>query len=130
MRRYVVKEVRLALGKPAHQLYYVVPFSYDLRKRVSILCSHIARISYRNSDHSSRLFTAVGIQSQTGCNYSCPFCPQNKEGIKLPKGTMEMELYEKIIAELSGLDFSGLIRFGSTDEPLLDQRLVELVSIC
>lgn len=130
MLKRVVEKARFHLKTgPIRQLAYAVPFSYELRKYSLMACGHMARGRYRHFDPNSKLFTVIEIQTKTGCNYSCPFCPQNKEGIELPKGTMEIELYERIISELSALEFSGTIGFGGMDEPLLDERLVEFVSI-
>ncbi|MBA7640568.1 S-adenosyl-L-methionine-dependent 2-deoxy-scyllo-inosamine dehydrogenase [subsurface metagenome] len=96
---------------------------------INKLMNHIERYKHRNFNPHSNLFRMIELQNQTGCNYSCPFCPQNKDGIKLPQGSMDKELYKKIIEELGELRFKGQIRFGPMDESTLDNRLAEFVSI-
>jgi MoaA/NifB/PqqE/SkfB family radical SAM enzyme len=66
-------------------------------------------------------FSVVQIETMSGCNYSCSFCPIGK--VKLPSGRMSAELYERIIDQLS--DFNGAIHPFLSNEPLLDKRIAE-----
>jgi radical SAM protein with 4Fe4S-binding SPASM domain len=67
-------------------------------------------------------FTMVAIETMTGCNYRCSFCPIGQ--IKMPSGRMSMELYEHILDQLT--DFDGVIHPYMFNEPLLDRRIVEV----
>jgi radical SAM protein with 4Fe4S-binding SPASM domain len=68
-------------------------------------------------------FTMVAIETMSGCNYRCSFCPIGT--IKMPSGRMPMEMYENILEQLS--DFTGVIHPYLFNEPLLDRRLPEMV---
>lgn len=87
------------------------------------------RNRYTNFNSGVSIFRDVNITTKTGCNYSCPFCPVNKEGIEVPEGKMKKSLYQRIIDELAELKFSGSIALHINNEPLLDERLPEMVSI-
>lgn len=64
-------------------------------------------------------FSIVQIQTLTGCNYSCSFCPMGKG--EFPKGKMSLKLFEEIIKQLKY--FEGKIHLYLMNEPLLDNRL-------
>lgn len=85
-----------------------------------LFLDRVARIG-KNLDPP--LFDKICIQTQTECNYNCPFCPNNK--VERPHGVMSFKLYKKIIDELSSLKFSGVI-YPYIQEPLLDKRIVKL----
>ena len=102
------------------------PISGKLLNRIQDNISDIIRARYYNFDPLRRIFSKVQIQTQTGCNLSCPFCPANKKEIELPKGQMSDSLFKKIIRELADLEFSGVIAPYLQNEPLLDPRLEDL----
>ncbi|HOK08336.1 MAG TPA: radical SAM protein [Candidatus Hydrogenedens sp.] len=69
----------------------------------------------------------IQIQTQTGCNGRCVFCP-NEQFIKahLPTGRMPKELFCSIIDQLATLNPHRIMPY-LQNEPLLDERLPELV---
>jgi len=69
----------------------------------------------------------VQIQTQSGCDGRCVFCP-NAEVAKsdLPQGRMEPELFRKIVDELATLRPRRISPY-LMNEPLLDRRLPELI---
>lgn len=71
-------------------------------------------------------FTQVLIETQTDCNRSCSFCPQS-ESIR-PYKQMEWSTYTSIIDQLFIGGFSGRIALFMTNEPLLDQELINRVA--
>lgn len=92
--------------------------------------SHVYN-SYKNR---AKLFDIISIQTITGCNYSCPFCPANRNDLNLyggaaSKSLMDISLYKKIMKELSGLSFNGRISPYYLNESLLDERLPDLVAM-
>lgn len=94
----------------------------------------LSRFLYRNFNARRKIFDAIQIQTNVGCNYSCPFCPANKPGLNLyggaPNGAkMDLALFKHIIAQLSELRFSGGITPFLMNEPLLDKGLPELIYI-
>jgi len=56
------------------------------------------------------------------CNASCIHCPTNKLDRRMAHGRMSMEVFTKLIDELSREQFTGEIRFGLFGEPLDDTR--------
>lgn len=87
------------------------------------------KLRYTAFDPSKKLFRRIQIQTQTGCNLSCPFCPSNKKGIQLPQGKMPLEVFKKIMGELHQSRFQGVIHLYLQNEPLLDKRLEQLARI-
>lgn len=83
-----------------------------------------ARISQKMSKQPAK-YSIVAIETQTGCNYRCSFCPIGK--IPMPSGRMSMELYLSILDQLR--DFDGVIHLYLFNEPLLDKRIVEMARL-
>ncbi len=69
----------------------------------------------------------IQIQTQTGCNGRCIFCP-NEQFIKahLPTGRMPKELFCSIIDQLAPLNPHRIMPY-LQNEPLLDERLPEFI---
>ncbi|NIA12794.1 MAG: radical SAM protein [Nitrospiraceae bacterium] len=69
----------------------------------------------------------VQIQTQSGCDGRCVFCP-NADVLKsdLPQGRMAPELYHKIIGDLARTPPHRVSTY-LMNEPLLDQRLPDLI---
>lgn len=71
------------------------------------------------------LFQQVLIETRTDCNNHCPFCPHafnNK-----PLGIMEWGCYTTIINQLCEIDYNGRVALMLSNEPLLDNRLEEMI---
>lgn len=69
----------------------------------------------------------VQIQTQSGCNGRCVFCPNEAVlKAKLPQGRMPPEMFEKIIDDLATTG-PRRISLYLQNEPLLDTRLPEFV---
>jgi len=89
---------------------------------------------YEDFEAKRKIFDTICIQTYVGCNYNCPFCPANKPKLNLYGGAlqgakMEMGLYKFIVGQLSELKFRGRISLAAMNEPLMDERIVELVSL-
>jgi radical SAM protein with 4Fe4S-binding SPASM domain len=68
----------------------------------------------------------VQVQTISWCNRSCAFCPSQKFPRKLEY--MSLETYQRVLDELASLDFSGRFSPYLQGEPLLDNRMPELVA--
>ncbi len=66
----------------------------------------------------------VQIQTQTGCNAACIFCPYSTTVDSQPKGSMAPELFEQIIDEIAS---HGLRRISPylMNEPFLDKTIID-----
>jgi len=69
----------------------------------------------------------VQVQTINRCNRSCAFCPSRKFPRKLE--FMSLETYQRVLDELASLGFSGRFSPYLQGEPLLDNRLPELVAL-
>jgi radical SAM protein with 4Fe4S-binding SPASM domain len=75
------------------------------------------------------LFKIIHIETLSFCNGGCTFCAAASQ-FKLMDGTkMPVEVYEKILSDLSQLDYQGRLSLYCNNEPLLDKRLVDFVGM-
>ncbi len=72
------------------------------------------------------LFNHVEIETINRCNGICSFCPVNRNSDNREFKKMSYEVFEKIIGELSEMEYGGKIALFSNNEPLLDDRIVDL----
>ena len=81
------------------------------------------------SDHTP-FFTWVEFSITDLCNRKCSFCPRFDENV-YPNNNQEikLKLYEKIMNELSCYNWEGGIVFSGFGEPLLHNKLYDLISI-
>ena len=74
------------------------------------------------------LFISADIETYGYCNRTCEFCFNNPKFPQREKGIMPVSLWKKIINELSELHYFGRISPHFYGEPLLDKRLVNLIT--
>jgi radical SAM protein with 4Fe4S-binding SPASM domain len=67
----------------------------------------------------------VQIETRTGCNGACIFCPQGDTGAKLPRGAMPRQLFERIVTEIGREGVTTRVSPYLTNEPFLDLEIVE-----
>lgn len=72
------------------------------------------------------LFRFIVIETSEKCNRSCDFCPNSI--YKQSNGLMSIELFHKIILELTEINYSSMLCLHLYNEPLLDRRLLSLIS--
>ncbi|WP_241721837.1 radical SAM/SPASM domain-containing protein [Raoultella sp. HC6] len=78
---------------------------------------------FRNKD----IFTALDFEINSHCNLECNYCPASfKDG--RGKHLMPYETFKKAIDDLSKINYSGRISPHFFGEPLLDERLPELMA--
>ena len=82
-------------------------------------------IKYYEENGYFPLFKQVLIETRTDCNNHCPFCPHsfNKKKLKI----MDWDTYCKIIDELCAIGYNGRVALMLSNEPLLEERLVEMI---
>ncbi|RMF92365.1 MAG: radical SAM protein [Candidatus Schekmanbacteria bacterium] len=69
----------------------------------------------------------VQIQTKSGCNANCAFCPNYKTINKLSHGTMDMELFKKIIDECVRYPMKRISPY-LMNEPLADKDICEKIA--
>lgn len=72
------------------------------------------------------LFKYIEIETFNRCNGTCSFCPVNKLVDSRKEQKMEITLFKKIINELHDMEYQGHLALFSNNEPLLDERIVEM----
>lgn len=80
------------------------------------------RLLYRRAPAFPR---TIQIQTATGCNAACVFCPYSESHDQVPKGRMSKELFEKIIEEIARNTTRPRISPYLMNEPFLDASLLE-----
>lgn len=73
------------------------------------------------------LFNQVLIETRTDCNNHCTFCPQTH--FKKNLGVMSIDCFYGIINQLIEIQYAGRIAFFLSNEPLLDNRLIDMIKI-
>jgi len=81
--------------------------------------------AYYEANHRYPLFKQVLIETRTDCNNRCPFCPHSFN--QKPFGQMTWTTYTHIIDELADMGYNGRIALMLSNEPLLDDRLLEMI---
>ena len=78
-----------------------------------------------NSDYP--LPSEVEISESGTCNRSCSFCPRSDPEYPDIKKFISNFLHNKLISELSDLNFAGTLRYSGFVEPLLDKNIFNLI---
>ncbi|AGB82753.1 arylsulfatase regulator (Fe-S oxidoreductase) [Serratia sp. FGI94] len=78
---------------------------------------------YKNRD----IFTALDFEINSQCNLKCSYCPTSFNGGR-GVNYMPEEVFRKAIDDLSAINYKGRISPHFFGEPLLDQRLPELMA--
>ncbi len=69
----------------------------------------------------------VEISESGTCNRACSFCPRSDPDYPDIKKFISNELHNKLITELSDLNFEGTLRYSGFVEPLLDKNIFNLI---
>jgi radical SAM protein with 4Fe4S-binding SPASM domain len=70
---------------------------------------------------------SITIEPTNLCNLSCPECPTGTRGLTRPTGSIEPELFRKIIDESKGTAF--FLNFYFQGEPFLHKNLTTLIGV-
>ena len=71
------------------------------------------------------LFKSMGLEISAQCNRTCVFCPNHD--FTRPDQQMPMQLIKKVLGELSDLNYSGRWHPYMYNEPLKDERLMDIL---
>lgn len=98
----------------------------QIRLPLDVLQDTIRQQWFSNSSQKP-LFTIISIETRTGCNFTCSFCPVAKGIDPRPESQLTWEELKYLAAQLSVLQFDGVIAFFCNNEPLLDTRLAAII---
>jgi MoaA/NifB/PqqE/SkfB family radical SAM enzyme len=76
-----------------------------------------------------KLFSVIQIETQNTCNRRCWFCKFGQERQDTEVTYLATEHIEKIAEELASLDYQGRIFPCGINEPLLDKRIIQIISL-
>jgi len=88
----------------------------------------VRKILMSGKDKNRDMFDSTNIETYAYCNRGCSFCFNSDRFSKRKKGVMTEELWKKIIDELSEIKYLGRISPHFFGEPLLDKRIIQLIS--
>lgn len=76
------------------------------------------------------IFSIIEFNITGSCNRDCSFCPvSNPLVYSKTKDSLEPKLFEKIVRDLSDIDYKGKILFSAFSEPLLHKDIEKLIEI-
>ena len=76
-----------------------------------------------------RLFRIVAIETTSGCNLSCSFCPVGKLVDRRASGELSWNILTKILGELEDIRYADTVNLFGNNEPLLDERIFSIVRL-
>ncbi len=82
----------------------------------------------KNNIKKDKLFDAIYFEIRSRCNSTCSFCAASIQNEIRPDITMPIDLFKKVINELSLLNYRGKIAFHVNNDPLLVKNLEEYVA--
>ena len=94
-----------------------------------LLSKNTKQLIHDLNKNSAKTFSLISIETSSKCNLDCSFCPVNKEKDPRPPGLLPMELIEKIAYELSEINYSSAILPFGNNEPLLDIRIFDIITL-
>lgn len=74
-------------------------------------------------------FYQIQIETCSFCNEKCAFCPANVNDDIRGKNFMSEEIYDKILADLKTVNFTGMISLFNNNEPMIDKRLESFIKL-
>jgi len=67
--------------------------------------------------------TTVSLETRTICNGRCAFCAASAQNRSREDHTMPREVFERLVADIAAVNFTGRLAFFVNNEPLLDDDL-------
>ena len=76
------------------------------------------------------VFSHIELSINGLCNRKCHFCPRNNPEIYESKNEyMELNLWEKLVKELSERNYTGRLSFSGFSEPLIHRDIIKMASV-
>lgn len=71
------------------------------------------------------LFDMIELETTNQCNGACDFCPISRKNHKGKVEIMDETLFERIIHQLSAMDYSGRLALFCNNEPFTDPQIID-----
>jgi radical SAM protein with 4Fe4S-binding SPASM domain len=119
--------------------YQHLPSSIKGQAREAYIRAHIEaqvhlkrirrQIHYLFRYGTTDFFEEIELEINTSCNRRCPYCPNSifDRGLIENEKLMSIEVFQKVVNELSDIGYDGIISPHRYGEPLLDKRLPDLI---
>ncbi len=106
----------------------VVFFDPNIPRKGQVLNDHLDQSP--DDRTAPPLFSLVEFNLSGLCNRTCVFCPRSDPKV-FPNINehIPVALYEKILSDLSTVDYDGMILFSAFSEPLLSKNIETLIGI-
>ncbi len=75
------------------------------------------------------LFSWIEFNLSDLCNRTCSFCPRSNPNWPNTNKHLQIEVYEKVMSDLSKVGFKGNILYSAFSEPLLYRHLEEVIRL-
>jgi len=98
----------------------------NIGRTADFIDNHLQKVK-KNPDNSPPISRIeIGINSR--CNRRCVFCPRfNEKDFPNIQESFNLELFKKMINDLSTINYSGKLTFSGFGEPLLTQNITEYI---
>jgi radical SAM protein with 4Fe4S-binding SPASM domain len=87
---------------------------------------YIKKLLYIYQSYFLGLFISVNLETFGRCNRKCSCCFNSDAFLDRDVGAMDEKIYNKVIGELSEMNYAGRLSTHYYGEPLLDERIVDL----
>ena len=82
-----------------------------------------------NEQGSMPLPRIIHVETRSRCNGTCHFCPASVTTDTRGDQLMPETLVQKIVSELSELDYANRLSFYNNNEPFLDKRIYDFIAL-
>jgi len=97
----------------------------NIARKGKIIVKHLAGIHY--NEESAPLFSLVEFNICGLCNRTCSFCPRANPDYPNKAEYIPLDLYEKVMSDLSDIGYTGVILYSAFSEPLLHKQVDQLI---
>jgi len=77
---------------------------------------------------SLKCFSMVEVEISTACNRRCWYCPNSVPQLRRSQQFMQERVFNRLLSELTRIEFSGRMSYHLYNEPLLHPRLRNIVA--
>ena len=84
-----------------------------------------SRSLYEKYGDKPPIFSSIEVETINRCNNDCAFCPVNRNAEVREFKKMDVELFDKILADLKALNYKGRFNLYSNNEPFMDNRITD-----
>jgi len=97
----------------------------NIARKGKIIVKHLA--GTHHNEESAPFFSLVEFNICGLCNRTCPFCPRANPDYPNKAEYIPLDLYEKVMSDLSDISYTGIILYSAFSEPLLHKQVDQLI---